>query len=197
MPNAAFTALLNDVYTITNRPDLVTESTMAVRAATIKAHTSDFYPRDLLEARVQFSAADFFQALAYKTLFPRFRAVSYIRKYENGEATQMLDVISPTDIFDSYKIAKENVYYLAGDVIQIRSNTEITDILIGVYNTPDTLPDTYASWVAESYPYAIVAEAAAQVFSMIGAAEDAAGYRRIAGEHLVQMRNSSLQAIGY
>ena len=197
MPNAAFTALLNDVYTITNRPDLVSESTMAVRAATIKAHNSDFYPRDLLESRVQFSAADYFQALAYKTLFPRFRALSYVRKYEGGEATDMLEIISPTDIFDSYNAAKENVCYLAGEVIQIRSNTEITDILIGVYNSPDTLPDTYSSWIAESYQFAITAEAAGMVFGMIGSAEDAATYKRIAAEHLLQMRNASIQAIGY
>jgi hypothetical protein len=73
MPNAAFTALLADVYDITKRSDLVAETTLAVRAATLKLHQSDFYPKDLSEAKVQFASSAYFQSLAYSSLFPRFR----------------------------------------------------------------------------------------------------------------------------
>jgi hypothetical protein len=197
MPNAAFTSLVDDVYTVTNRSDLVAETSMAVRAATLKLHHSDFYPRDLKESRVQFDTANNFQALAYRTLFPNFRALSYIRKYESGEPTQLLEVISPTDIFDSYNVAKENVCYLAGEVIQIRSYTAISEILIGYYDNPITSPDNYASWIADIHRDAIISEASASVFRMIGAYEQAQMYDRMAREQMILVRNSNIQAQGY
>lgn len=197
MPNAAFTALLDDVYTLTNRSDLVAETTMAVRAATLKCHQSDFYPRDLVESRVQFEASANFQALAYRSLFPGFRALSYARKYEDGAATCTLQPIEPSDIFDNYNVAKENVWYLAGEVIQIRSSTAFTDLLIGFYNNPVTLPDTYSSWVADMHPFAIVFEAASQVLRAIGNLEDANSYANMARDQLMQLRNSNILAEGY
>lgn len=197
MPNAAFTALVNDVYTITNRADLVAETSVAVRAATLKLHQSDFYPKDLTETRVQFTAADYFQTLAYKSLFPQFRALSYIRKYEAGAPTEVLKVIEPSEIFDSYNVAKEDVCYLAGAVIQVRSSTKITDLLIGMYQNPVTGTETYDSWIGTTHPFAVVTEAAATVFKMIGYDEQAAMYKQLAGEHAMQMKNSNILAEGY
>lgn len=197
MPNAAFTALLTDVYTITNRADLVAETALAVRTAALKLHQSDFYPRDLVETKVQFSTAAYFQALAYRSLFSNFRALSYARKYESGEPTQFLDVVTPTNVLDSYGIAKENICYLAGDVIQIRSDTQVTDILLGFYSNPVTLPDTFSSWIDDLHHYAIVTEAAATVFKMIGKDEEAAMYKLLAGDQFMIMRNSNIVAEGF
>lgn len=197
MPNAAFTALLNDVYTITNRPDLVAETSYAVRAATLKLHQSEFYPRDLKESAVRFSVAGYFQTISYATLFPRFRALSYARKFEAGEPTGFLKVISPSNVLDSYNVDKENVCYLAGDVIQIRSLTELTDLLLGFYENPITLEDTYDSWIADLYPFAITTEAASTVFKMIGKDEENSMYRQLAGEHALIIRNSNILAEGF
>ncbi len=197
MPNAAFTALLNDVYTITNRPDLVAESSYAVRAATLKLHQSDFYPRDLKESAVRFSVAAYFQTISYATLFPRFRSLSYARKFESGEPTGFLKVITPANVLDSYEVDKENVCYLAGDVIQIRSRSELSDVLLGFYENPITLEDTYDSWIADLYPFAITTEAAATVFKMIGKDEETSMYRQLAAEHALIVRNSNILAEGF
>jgi hypothetical protein len=194
MANAAFTALLADIYTITDRADLVSETTLAVRTATLKLHQSDFYPRDLVESKVQFNTADYFQALAYKALFPQMRKLEYMRKYESGAPTGFLDVVTPTNVLDSYGIAKEDICYLAGEVIQIRSSTAFTDVLIGFYQNPTTAPDTYASWIDDLYHFAIVTEAAASVFKMIGKDEEAAAYKTLAGEQFMLVRNSNILA---
>ena len=50
-----FSDLLSDVYAVTNRPDLVADTKLAVRTATLKAHRSDFYPKDLFETGLTFS----------------------------------------------------------------------------------------------------------------------------------------------
>lgn len=192
MANAAFTALVNDVYTITKRSDLVTETEYALRAATLKLHQLDFFPKDIVESKVNFSVADYYQTLAYQTLFPRMRSLSYMRKFEGGAPTQIIEVISPTDILDDYGIAKENVAYVAGAAIQIRSNTQITDILMGYYANPVTTPDDYVSWVASVYPYAIVSEAAATVFATIGYDEQAAKYRSEAQLQAIIVKNSNI-----
>jgi len=197
MPNAAFTALVNDVYTITNRADLVAETSLAVRAATLKLHQSDFYPKDLIEAKVQFSAAAYFQTLAYKSLFPQFRNLSYARKYESDLPTGVLKVIEPSEIFDSYNVAKEDVCYMAGAVLQIRSLTELQYVLLGFYQNPVTDPDTYDSWIGSTYSFAVITEAAATVFKMIGYDEQAAMYKQLAGEHALQMKNANILAEGY
>ena len=49
------------VYTITNRPDLFTETKLAVKAATLKMHQSDYYYRDLLEQGIAFDTSDYTQ----------------------------------------------------------------------------------------------------------------------------------------
>ena len=197
MSNATFTALVNDVYTITGRTDLVAETALAVRAATLKLHQSDFYPKDLVESRVQFSAASFFQALEYKTLFPSLRALSYARKYESGAAGKFLEIVSPTNILDSYGIAKENICYLAGSVIQIRSSTKFSELLLAFYQNPITLPTTYTSWVADLHPFAVITEAAATVFKMIGKDEETAMYRQLSSEQASLVRNSNIGLEGY
>ena len=52
------TDLCADVYTITNRPDLINETKLAVKAATLKMHQSDYYYRDLLEQGITFDTSD-------------------------------------------------------------------------------------------------------------------------------------------
>lgn len=191
MANAAFTTLLNNVYSITNRSDLVADTTYAVRAATLKLHNLDYFVRDLKESKVNFSVADYYQSITYRTLFPRFRALHYVRKFESGAPTHFLTPLSPDNVLDSYGVSKENVCYIAGDVIQLRSNTQITDVLIGYFQTPITDPDTYDSWIAEVYGAAIEAEAASTVFKMIGYDEQESRYRTLAAEwaRAVQTQN--------
>ena len=46
---ATYQELYDDVVTITKRPDLAAETALAIRAATLKLHQSDFYFKDLFE----------------------------------------------------------------------------------------------------------------------------------------------------
>ena len=53
--------LIAEVYTITNRPDLVAQTLMAVRSATLKLHQSDYYYKDIFETGFQFTSAEYLQ----------------------------------------------------------------------------------------------------------------------------------------
>lgn len=194
MPTALFTSLVNDVYEITKRPDLVTETNLAVRQATLKLHQRDFYAKDLIESRIQFTVSSYYQSLAYASLFPYFRKLSYLRKYESGAATTFLKIITPSNTLDSYGISKEDICYLAGSIIQIRSSTSVTELLLGFFQNPTTDPNLYDSWVGALYSNAVVTEAAATIFKMIGFDEQASMYKVFSNEAAIIVHNANVVA---
>lgn len=194
---ATFTDLLADVYILTNRPDLVNETKLAVKAATLKAHQSDFYYKDIYETGVSFSSASYVQALEYRTILPQYRALKYIRKTDiTGTPGAFLNVITPALAVDVYGKALSDVCYGAGEVIQINSSTELQYILLGCYLNPDITEDAYNSWVAVDHPYYIVYEAAITIFKMIGQDEQAAVYKKLADEQLMMLKASNIEIEG-
>jgi hypothetical protein len=196
--NQTLTSLVNDVFTLTNRPDLVSETTLAVRNATLKAHSSDFYAKDLFETGIQFDYDLAQQSLEYKQLIPRWRALKYIRKCtENGVPREFLDLITPEEILDSYNATRSNVVYLAGVNLQIRTNCAWKYFLLACYLHPDVTPDKYCSWIAQDNPAAIQYEAAATVFKTIGYDEQAATYRQMVVEEYSLLKASNIIANGY
>lgn len=198
---ADFNAMLSEIYTITNRPDLVAETTTALKSATLKAHSSDFYFKDLFETAIVYDAADYTQTIPYRTLFPRYRALKYLRKWDGNTvgdtAGKFFDIITPEEVLDSYNRQRNDVAYLAGDVIQVRSSTADLYGLMGVYLRPtvDT-PATYKSWIADEWPYAIIFDAAATVFGLLQQDSAKASYQQMAFEQLIFVKNSNIVAVG-
>lgn len=195
-------SLVNDVYALTNRPDLVGETSLAVRNATLKAHNLDFFDKDLLETGISFDYANTLQSLEYRSLIPRWRALKYLRKYylvsgTDGTPGEMLTVLTPDSLLDSYSKNKENVCYLAGQEIKIRSSTACTHYLLGCYIHPNVTADEYSSWIADEQPAAIIYEAAAIVFKTIGYDEQVATYRNMVLQEYQQLQMSNVQTVGY
>jgi hypothetical protein len=193
-----FTELCNEVYLLTNRPDLVAETQTAVKAATLKAHQSDFYYKDLYEVGVSFPDSDYVQSLEYKQIIPTWRALKYIRKSDAGGNTgKFLTVLTPEETIDSYGANREDVCYVAGAVVQIKSSTQLQYIFLGCYVNPSIVIGSYNSWVAADHPYCIVFDAVATIFKMIGFDEQAVMYRNMVTEQLAELRISNIQAEGY
>ena len=192
--------LIAEVYTITNRPDLVAQTLTAIRSATLKLHQQDYFYKDIFETGVSFTSAEYLQQIEYRTLVPRWRALKYIRKtdstgYQDGA---FLDVLSvPEMVEDAYRINRNDVCYVAGEVVQIRSSTQLQYILLGCYRNPDITQAGYNSWIALDHPYAIVFEAASRVFKMIGDTDQFAAYTELAQMQAAEVSMSNIQAIGY
>lgn len=174
---STYSDLVADVITITNRPDLIDLTKLAVRHATLKAHKLDFFPKDIYETGIQWQTPAYIQSLEYRNLVPRWRALKYLRKYDfttsPGKAGEIFKVITPELILDEYEFQKDNVCYLAGESLEIRSNTKDAYMLLGCYRHPDTTEANYDSWIALDQPSAIVYEAARSVFKQIGFDEQA------------------------
>lgn len=190
--------LISEVYTITGRPDRVAETASAIKSATLKAHQSDYFYKDVFETGVAFDSSAYVQQLDYRTLLPLWRAVKYLRKYDNTNAVpgNFLNLIVPEQVLDRYMVEKTNIYYVAGAYLNIRSETEEQYFLLGCYLNPDITTATYNSWIALDHPYAIVYDAAATVFKAIGKDEEAAAYRGLVAEQLQLLKISNIVASG-
>lgn len=195
---ATLASLLTDLYDITKRPDLVAESKLAIKMATQKLHHSDFYPRDLTEEAIAFTTPAYLQSIEYKTVFPTFRALSYLRKLDSvGTPGKEFTTITPLQVLDSYKRERVDVCYLAGIMLEIKSSTQDAGVIVGYYQHPDTTETGYSSWIADEYPVYILMEAAATIFKMIGFDEQAAMFNRLTEQNVAELRSNALQLQGY
>jgi hypothetical protein len=193
------TELQDEVYTLTNRPDLVTQTLAAIRAATLKLHQMDYFPKDIFETGIIFTPAAYLQTLEFRNIIPRYRAFKYLRKTDSTgtELGAFIDLIDPTNSLDYFNTTRSDVCYLAGQALQIRSSTELQYALFGCYIQPDITVATYDSWIAVDHPYAIVYEAAASVFKSVGDTEQFAAFSQLSAAQMAEVRLSNILAQGY
>lgn len=181
-----FAEIRNEVISITKRPDLVPQINSAITSATLKAHQSNFYYKDLLEVAVEFSEPGPIQNFLPTDIVPRFRKAKYLRRWDGDEATghpsTFFTNIQIENALDSYGYIKNEVYYLAGNLIQIRGAQDVQRVLFGCYQHPQVTEAGYNSFIAAEVPYAIIYEACRIIFLSIGLQEQAAGLDQLVGE---------------
>lgn len=195
--STSFASIVSDVMTITNRPDLVNETNMAVRAATLKMHQKDDWIKDLQEQSITFTAADYYQTLDYKSLFPLWRKPKYIRKLDStGTPGKFLEYMTPERALDAYGYSRTDVFYIAGSSVQIRTPDQCQYFLVGYYTNPDVTVDGYSSWIANDHPFAIIYEASAIIFKTIGHDEQVPIYRDMVNDQIQMLNQHGITGIG-
>lgn len=197
--NSLFQQMIDDTYKITNRPDLVDLTKLFVKSATLRAHQADFWSRDIVETAVIFNGDPaYMQELQYSTLFPRWRAAKYMRLFDTVTQTagQEYEIIKIEEIFDSYGITRENVAYVAGTVINIRSSTALKNMLLAYYTNPDLVDESYDSWIAKLHPDAITFNAASKVFKAIGNDQESTKYNDLSNEVLSLITINNVTDVG-
>lgn len=194
-----FDELVQEVYNLTNRPDLVNETASAVRAATLKAHKLDFFSKDIYETGIEWPTADYRQSIDYPLLVSNFRAFKYVRRVtdEFDDAGTFFDIITPEELLDSYGVGKVDIAYVAGRVLELRSSVIFSKALLGCYVLPIVREGAYSSWVAEQHPFAIVYEAARVLFKQISYDEQSAAFERLVAEEFSLLRSSAIPDVGY
>jgi hypothetical protein len=193
------TELIAEVYVLTNRPDLVAETASAIKAATLKAHKTDFYSKDIYQTGISFTSLEYRQSLEYITLFSNFRAFKYLRKADSAtdDSGVFFEVITPEEVIDSYGINRTDIAYVAGRVLEMRSSTLFQYGLLGCYVLPIVTTAGYSSWVAEQSPFAIIYEACRVIFKSIGYDEQSNTFTRLVAEEYELLKLSALSDVGY
>lgn len=194
-----FQEIYDEVILITKRPDLVDQTKQKIRSATIKAHHSDFYYKDLVEVPVQFTNIFFLQSFIPTEVVPQFRMAKYIRLWQGGIEGDVGKFLTPIQIensLDLYKNIKTDVFYMAGQLLQIRGACTLDKVLFGCYVNPVVTPEiSYSSWVANEQPYAIIYEAARQIFKSISYTEQANEFSGLVGEEYAELKLSYVESV--
>jgi hypothetical protein len=178
-----FTELVEEVILLTRRPDLIERTESAVRAATLKAHHTDFYYKDIYEQSVQFGTAEYIQNFQPTDIFPTFRKTKYIRIFQDGAPGKFLVPIQVENSVDAYQFIKTDVFYQAGQLMQMRGANPLNIVLFGAYLHPTITPaNAYCSWIANEMPFAIIYEAVRVIFKSIGFDQQSQEMDRLTGE---------------
>lgn len=193
-----FTELVEEVYTLTNRPDLQAETKSAIKAATLKAHTSDYFTKDIYETGISFNESAYQQSLDLYELIPNFRALSYYRRVQdkNDKSGTFFQVLSPEEMLDSYGQQRVDVAYVAGRVLETRAAVNYQYALLGAYVQPIITEANFCSWVAVIQPFAIVYEAAKIVYRAVGNLEESNAMARLAAEEYAILKITGLTDVG-
>jgi len=193
---ATLASLTADVISITKRPD-ITATPLHIKNALLKAHTADYFLKDIYETNFQFGAAASIYQLDYKLLIPRFRTIKYLTVID-PISLQMVRRFEPVEIdkvMDGYGYIRTDVYYLAGNQLQIRSADTAKVFGIGCYLYPDTTL-VAPSWIADEFPFAIVYEAARTLFKTIGYDEQSASMERLVAEAMAEVKQTGITTRG-
>jgi len=191
-----FAQIQSEVLAIVKRPDLVSRVDAAIKAATLKMHHSDFFYKDLVEVPIQFTDVQYIQNFVPSEILPNYRKVKYIRIWQGGAQGRpgpFLEHIQIENSIDGYNYLKDNVFYMAGTKLQIRTACGLQHVLFGAYVHPIVTPlESYSSWIADQYPYAIIYEAVRTMYRSIGFSEQANEFAQLAAEVLSEIKMSSI-----
>jgi hypothetical protein len=198
MPSATIASLSADLQTIVKRGDLAADGVLHLKNALLKAHTSDYYLKDIFETNFQFGQAAANYTLDYKQLIPRWRSIKYLEVVDpiTLQTTKQLDGIPLEKWIDGYSYLRDYVYYLAGSNIQIRVSGRDTVFGVGCYLYPDTTL-VAPSWIADEFPFAILYEAARTLFKVIGYDEQSSSMERLVAEAMAEVKQTGITTTGY
>lgn len=194
-----FAELLTEVYGLTTRPDLIDLTKSAIKSATLKAHQTDFYSKDIYEKSFLLAGGlEYIKSLDYVSVIPNYRALKYMRLIDptTSEPIQFITVLTPEEILDKWGRDKTDICYVAGRILEIKASIEFETVLMGSYVNPIVTEINYSSWVADLYPYAIIHEAARVVFGTIGQQAEANTQRVFVLEQYAELRINALPDVG-
>ena len=169
-----FDSLLADIIVLTNRPDLEDESHIALRAATRNAHFSDFYPRDCQISSIQLPSMGYTAQLDVPSLFPMLRGIDRIQLLDaqylpvSFTPESQIQVAELGDIYDDFGRVRNNIAFLAGSNLNVRSILQGYGLLVTWFKSPQTKRELFDSWIAQEYPEVITFWAASIVLDTSG-----------------------------
>jgi len=188
--------LLSEIYFITKRPDLVGQTRSALRTATMFAHRTDNYWRDLVEnVLVPISAAE--GVILTQDYMPRMRSIASIYPKDGERRGLELECRDIDDLLDEYNSPRRHWFY--GHSAGVRYNTSLLlpTLCISYYRDPNVNPVAYDSWIADIYPDVIIKWASALVMRSTGHKEEADSELQLAQSLLQELVANDFNIKGY
>ncbi|SRR5260221_3489746 len=152
-----------------------------IQRSLLKYHRKEFWARDIVEDIIAYTDTSLsIQEIDLRNL-ARFRKLAYLRDFDPnavnnntnpptmGLAGQHFTEISLPFSVDYFGYDKTFVYYRAGEILRLRSDTRMKNSLIGYFIDPLLEPVANVnSWLADLYPDLIAADVKVKIFGDIG-----------------------------
>ena len=177
---AVFDIAYQYVLDDTGREDMQDIIKRRIQRAVLAMHRIDFWKKDFVEQVFIFQNEQAVQIIN-KGLFPRFRAIGYLRKYNadaasisdpsifDGAVGEFFGEMNPQQALDGYGYNRTNKMYESGSTIKLMSSEAIRQVLIGWFIDPLLEPiEACDSWILTEYPGLIAAHAKRRIFKDIG-----------------------------
>jgi len=176
-----FAEMRTAVNDITNRPELTSITDMAIRLATLRAHSVDFFPRDRTShvfSYVPVTDSSFVDIPNIYTAAPLLRTPDFLQSEDvlTYAATENLDYIpSVQDFWDEDNIRRYSVFTQVGETLKCSFASATGRARLWFYKNPDVSTATYSSWIADLHKDELAFWAAGIVWQRTGLLEQAQG----------------------
>lgn len=183
-----FQDMRDAVIANTKRPELVTLTDNAIRMATIRAHSVDFFPRDLTSFVALYSVPTALQL--FVDIADLYTSAPFLRTPKNimGEdlatlqPVEILEYVTELkDFWDNDKQLRTSVFTQMGDTLRARFAGPTGRATVYYYRMPDTTLESYSSWIANAHKEELAMWAAGIVWARSGFMEQA---RTVKEEHV-------------
>lgn len=167
----------------TRRPEVPAITQAAIRTATLRAHHTDFFYRDLTPGTLSYtplSGAIYYDLPDVPALLPKMRSMQTLKGLETATITpvESLEYREMQDLYDSDNCLRQSMYTLIGDTLRIYPLLHTGLLSVSYYKNPVVTEAGYSSWIANDFPDDLAMWAAAIVFARTGFAEMAADFQR-------------------
>jgi hypothetical protein len=184
MSMTTFAELESLVIEQTRRPEISSVTKAAIRTATLRAHHTDFFPRDLASGPLTYtlsSIAQFYDFPNISQTLLRLRSLKLIHGIDavTSVPVEQLEFREADDLFDADGNRRPHIYTLVGDTLRIYFSAPTGAATAFFYQNPQTSEAQYSSWIADTYPDELAAWAAGIVFARTGFTEMAQQFQEL------------------
>lgn len=166
----------------TRRPEIQDTTRAAIRSATLRAHHTDFFNRDLASSVLTYTPSNsevFYDFANVSSSLTRLRAIQLVQSVDAAmKPAEEFEYRELQDLYDSSNNLRPSIYTFIGDTLRAYPSAITGRLNVYFYQNPTVTTTGYNSWIANSYPDEVAMWAAAIVFARTGFAEMAADFQK-------------------
>lgn len=175
-----FQDMRDAVIAKTKRPEQVALTDSAIRMATVRAHSVDFFPRDLASFVATYAVPSGVQTFVditdIYTTAPLLRTPNYMigEDASSFQPNEILEYIAEVkEFWDNDNQIRTSVFTQMGENLRVRFAGPTGRAAVYYYKLPDTSEATYSSWIANAHKDELAFWAAGIVWARSGFMEQA------------------------
>jgi hypothetical protein len=189
--------LQSEVYTWTNRPTQIAETTLALKSAIRTVHKSGKFWRDLTKQNTGTLTLAALQPVSLTALSPRFRQMAYVKSTVQD---LYLDPVTIDDQLDHNRLQRQNIYYGMGAEIMVRAANPEEAYECAFYTYPDmafvTNGTSSTDWIYNDFQDLVVLWAASTILATIGEQEIKSRVDQLAAIMFADLIQDNLEVVG-